>query len=672
MRKNIKIIVLAIFVVAVTLFSIGCSKVDKAKETFNSYVEKWASNDYTGMYQYLSSDSKSYISEDIFIERYKNIYDAIEAEKLVVKLGENMEENEGTITIPFEISMETVAGNITANSLVATLVKEEKEFKLKWDESFILPNMMKDDKVRVEDYIAQRGRILDRDGNALADNGIVKVVGIHPSVFDETNREEKIKDIAKILDIDESSIVEKLDNNSNPEHFVEIATVLSSDTKLLQLFKREAEGILVNDKKSRVYNGGEAFGRLVGYIGPITAEELEANAGKGYYETSLIGKAGLEQVYEETLKGKDGGEIYLERGSEKITIAKVDAEQGKDVKVAIDSALQSKVYGEMAGEMGAATAVNPKTGEVLAMVSSPSYDSNMFITYITNTKKAEREAKNYSDEVNRFTKVYSPGSTMKLLTASIGLENGVINDQDTKDIVGMSWQKDSSWGDYKITRVIDPQKSINLRDAANYSDNIYFAQVALDLGGEKFINGIKKFGIGEEINFEYPLEQSQISNDGTITSEIALADTGYGQGQIMVTPLNMALVYSALGNNGDIMLPRLLIEDGRNPEVWKKSSIPVENVPVLIKDFSALINDEDGTARDGKVNGFNIAAKTGTAEIKQSQDDENGKENGWFVAVNTDDSKISLAMIIEDVKGRGGSHVTVPKVRNIMEYYLTK
>ena len=261
---------------------------------------------------------------------------------------------------------------------------------------------------------------------------------------------------------------------------------------------------------------------------------------------------------------------------------------------------------------------------------------------------------------------------MKLLTSSIGLQNGVIDPNATRDIKGLGWQKDGSWGDFKITRVTDPGSPVTLKDAVNHSDNIYFGQVALELGNEKFINGIKNFGIGEELNFEYPMQESQISNDGDLNKEILLADTGYGQGEIMVTPLHVALSYSALANNGDIMQPRLVVSENPEAKVWTQGAIAKENLPILIDSFTALINDAGATIPDGAVPGFRVAGKTGSAEIKKTQDDTTGTENGWFVSVDPDTTKISLVMIIEDVKGRGSSHVTVPKVRNVMEYYLNK
>ena len=519
---------------------------------------------------------------------------------------------------------------------------------------------------------AKRGNILDRNGKVLAEDGTIYTVGIYPANFNKSNVESKVSEIANALDISEDNITTKLEANTNPEHFIPLVDILTTDSRISTLKNREDDGILLREKIGRIYYGGEAFGRLIGYIGSITAEELETNSEKGYNDTSLIGKAGLEQVYEDTLRGEDAAEIYIERGMEKITIANKEVKNGNDIKLSVDYDLQNKVYSEMAGEKGAATAVNPKTGEVIAMVSAPSYDSNIFTTYISKSQQAKWEENNHADEINRFNKTYAPGSTMKLLTSIIGLENGVINPNEAKEIHGLTWQKDSSWGDYKITRVIDPGKPVTLKDAANYSDNIYYAQVALDLGSEKFINGLKSFGIGEDLTFEYPMEETQISNDGQLNREILLADTGYGQGEVMVTPLHMALSYSTLANEGNIMQPRLVISENSEAKVWKEGLISQNNLPILVDAFTASVNDAGATLPDGAVPGHRVAGKSGTAEIKSSQEDTNGTENGWFVSVDPDSSKISIAMIIEDVKDRGGSHVTIPKVRNVMDYYLNK
>lgn len=669
--KNFKNFIL--FSLLILIFtSVSCSKINKYEEAFNNFKEKWINNDFSGMYSMLTEDSKKYIDEETFVSRYTNIYSAINLKDFKIEISGDIIKNEDYYTIPFSLKGDTVAGELNITDYKVNIYKVDKEYLINWDESLIFPNMIKEDKVYVRTFNHTRGKILDRNDNILAEDGTISVVGIHPSKFDSENRDAKITELANTLDISEDTIINKLNANSNPEHFVPIVNILPKDEKLATLANRNDEGIIINQKSSRVYNGGEAFGRLIGYVGAITAEELEAKSDKGYTETSLIGKAGIEQVYEDTLRGEDGAEIYLARDNEEISILKKEVVNGTDVKLTIDSTLQTNSYAQLNGEKGAVTAVDPKTGEVLALVSAPSYDSNIFTTYVTKTKAAEREENNYTDEINRFSKTYAPGSTMKLITASIGLNNGILNADESVTIESESWQKDSSWGNYFITRVNNITTPITLREAAKYSDNIYFAQVALKTGNENLINGIKGFGIGEDMTFEYPMTKSSISNNGNLDNEILLADTGYGQGELMVTPLNMALAYSALANDGNIMNPRLVLDSDSSATIWKESAIKSEHLPTLIEDFSAMVNDDDGSAHLAQIDGFNIAAKTGTAEIKSSQDDTNGTENGWFVAVDTTASKLAVAMIVEDVKDRGGSSIPIPKVKSIMEEYLNR
>lgn len=671
MSKKVQKLSLAI--AAVLMFAImvvGCSKKDPIKESFNQYKELWIKSDYGGMHDMLSSESKKYIDKDTFVERYENIYGAIKADEMSISINNEEERDRKSLEIPFTMKTKSIVGDLVIEDFNITFVEEEKSYKVKWDESLIFPQMLAGDKVRIEDNYSKRGSIFDKNGNPLAQDDVVKSVGIHPSKF-ENEKDAKITSMASILDISEDYIREKLAANTNPEHFVPIVDVLQTDFEKLDKLST-IEGVIVNNKKSRVYSGEEAFGSLIGYVGPITAEELETSKDKGYDATSLIGKAGLEKVYEDSLRGEDGARIYLLRGEleEEITIAEKEAVPGKDINLSIDSALQVQIYNEMNGEKGAATAVDPKTGEVLAMVSSPSYDSNIFVTYKTKAVKEKWEKLDGEQFNNRFNNVYSPGSTIKLVTAAIGLNEGVITPNQEVAISGLQWQPDGSWGNYKITRVTDPGRAINLRDAVKLSDNIYFGQTALNIGEEKFINGAKNFGIGEELNFEFPIENSQISNSGDLKKDILLADSGYGQGEVLVSPLDIALMYSALSNEGSIMKPRLDMGLNPNAEVWK-TAIKPENVAPLIDGFTAVINDSDGTATSAKVEGHNIAGKTGTAEIKEKQG-EVGIENGWFVATDVDNSKISIAMVIENVQGRGGSGIPTQMVKNILANCLNK
>ncbi|MGL4338271.1 MAG: penicillin-binding transpeptidase domain-containing protein [Turicibacter sp.] len=656
--------VIGIFLMCVMLLG-GCSS-NEAKLLFTDVEEKFVTGSYESLYTLLCSESQQVITQEDFVTKYSNIYSGIQASNIQLEMGEIDNENH---IISFSLTMDTIAGQVKRTDFKLPFVKEDGELRIVWSEALIIPSMQSGDKVRVATKHARRGTILDRNDQPLASDGLINTVGIHPAIFDVNNRDVKIKELALSLDISEETINKKLAENSNPDHFVPIVDILPDSVRLESLLDREKDGILIRNKESRIYRNHEAFGRLLGYVGPITAEQLEADKEMVYKKTSIIGKAGLEQVYEPTLRGFDGVEIYIEREGTNIeTLALKEAQHGTDVKLSIDSTLQAKVYEEMKQEIGSATAIDPKTGEILALVSSPSYNSNRYTTYISKSEQQHREEINFADEANRFTNLYSPGSTFKLITAATGLENGAINPTEMKTINGMEWQKDRSWGNYNIRR-INAQNQVGLKEAIKYSDNIYFGMSALAIGSDAFVSGAEKFTIGTELNIGYPLNQSQISNKQTLGNDILLADSGYGQGEILVTTLNMALAYSALSNNGNIMNPTLILNETYKPSILKESVISQQNLSVLQDAFFAAVEDTDGTGHLAKIDGIRLAGKTGTAEIKSSQG-ERGSENGWFVVTDLDSSKISIAVVVEDVQEGLGTLGVVSMVKEMLSDYI--
>ena len=610
MGKILKKITLitSIFVISTLVLS-GCNKENEMKALVETYETMLNEGKYEELYDNISKDSKSYISKEDFIKRYNSIYLGIGAKDIKLLIGEIQDKN----VIPLSITMDTLAGKLEFKDVNINLVKEDKDYKIIWNESLILPPMTKDDKIGVEVDKAVRGQILDRDNNKLAYDGKAYQVSIHPSVF-TANKDENLAKFAEVLDVSMDKISEKIESQ-NPDHKIPILKVSQYENEKIDLLKT-IEGVIIDEVDSRVYQNSEALGCLIGYTDNITKEELEKHKGKDYNSQSKIGKSGLEQVYEDKLRARDGVHIFIKRGEEKITLAKTEPINGENIKLSIDSKLQENIYAQMNNEKGASVALHPQTGEVLAMVSSPSYNSNTKVTYITKTISNKWKESEYAHNENRFNNAYSPGSTMKLITASIGLDEKVLNPNDTIDVKGVNWQKSSNWGDYYVTRVKDPKRPVNLYDATKYSDNIYFADLAIKIGADKFIEGAKKFGIGENLEFEYPMDKSQISNNSKIESEMLLADTGYGQGEVLMTPLDVAMSYSALSNNGDIMKLRLVISENKEPKVYSKA-INKENLEELISCFGAVINDEDGTGNLGKINGVNLIGKTGTAEIKK-------------------------------------------------------
>lgn len=661
-------IVASMLIMSMFVF-LGCNKEENIEAVVNNYAKLLNDGKYEELYEELANESKKYIDEEYeskegFVQKYSNIYSAMGVNNIKI----DIKDSENKLEIPITITMNTIAGELKFDDANIKLAKEDNKYKILWNESLILPQMIQGDKIRVKTTNGSRGRILDRNDNLLAYNGEVNFVNIVPDAFEE-NKNENISKMADILDISEEYIEDKLNKSTNSDEALFIVKVSNYEQEKVEILS-DINGVSVQKGISRVYAQGEAFGSLLGYIGSITEEELAKNPNKGYTFYSQIGKNGLEQVYEDKLRAKEGAHIYIERGDEQITVAKTEASDGEDIKLSIDSELQEDVYNQMNKDKGASIAMDPKTGEVLAMVSSPSYDSNTLVTYKTKTiAKTWEESKNAEFD-NRANNAYSPGSTMKLITASIGLENKVIDPSEKMEIKGLYWQNSSSWGDYKVTRVKDAG-SVNLYEAVKYSDNIYFADKAIKIGAEKYIEEAKKFGIGVKSTFEYPMAKSQISNNGKLEDELLLADTGYGQGEILTTPLEITMAYSALGNNGNIMTPRLVISENNEAKIYSEA-ISKDYLPELKKCFSAVINDSDGSGNLAKIEGVNLAGKTGTAEIKGSKDDKSGSENSWFAAVDLDDSKIAISMVMEDMKEKSTSQYLVPKVKNIIETYLNR
>ena len=673
MRHNrLKLILLLI--IALGLVLSACSK-DEEEATpegvFEKYISYWMEEDFSSMYELLSSDSKDYISQEDFLARYENIYSGIGAGNIEISF--TTEEDEASdeveeVDLAYSLKLDTVVGTLDFDhkaSLVLEEVEGEEAWKVKWNESMIFPQMEPGDKVRVNSTPARRGRIIDSKGMALADHGEVQAIGIVPGELGDDA--EKTKTIlAEAFETTVENIDAKLNASwVKPDLFVPIGRLsLEDQDKILEL--TSLPGVLAQRQRDRIYHFKEAAAHLTGYTGSITAEELEELSGQGYNQHSIIGKSGLERLFEDRLRPQDGYTITIvnKNNIPKLTLGETQPKDGEDIILTIDALLQKRIYDEMGDEKGTAVALNPKTGEVLALVNKPAYDPNQFILGLSTKQWNDLNEDPDKPLLNRFTQRYSPGSVFKPIVAAIAIEDGSLDPNQTMDITGLKWKKDDSWGNYSITRVKDPGKPVNLRDALVYSDNIYFARVALNMGEEAFISGAKKFGFGEEMAFPYAIKSSQLANEGTFANEIQLADSGYGQGQVLVSPLHLATMYTTFLNEGNMVQPRLLEDDGQSPTIWKEGVIDKATADLIKNNLIQVIEDPQGTASSAKLPGRTLGGKTGTAEIKASQDEE-GINNGSFIVFD-EDKDILILMHLEDVSG---SSVAVSKVRRILENY---
>lgn len=431
-----------------------------------------------------------------------------------------------------------------------------------------------------------------------------------------------------------------------------------------------------NENGEREYPYGEITAHLVGYIRGISEEELEAHKGEGYTASSLIGKNGLELAFEDRLRGKNGTGIYIVDANESVlkTIAETDMEDGEDIKTTIDIDLQTKIYEEFNGDNGFSVAMNPKTGEVLAMVSTPSFDSNKFIQGFTDEEWEELSTDENTPMFARYESTWVPGSSFKPITGAIGLTTDSFTATESFGSSILSWQKDESWGDYKVTTLTTYGGTANLRNALIYSDNVYFAKAAIRIGSEEFAKQLLNIGFDKELDFPITMSTSQFAENNELSSEIGLADSGYGQGKILVNPLHVASIYSAFVNEGNMVKPYIEYSSTTktNPEYWIENAFTKEAAEEIKNDLIQVVENSNGTGHEAQISGITLAGKTGTAELKSSQE-ESGKELGWFnsfVVSDKENEQLLMINMIENVEDRGGSHYLLPITKSIIEDYL--
>ncbi|MBM7646685.1 penicillin-binding protein [Scopulibacillus daqui] len=678
-RVSVKQMMFLVPLAVIVIVLSGCNHLPKPEDRFANYINLWQKQNYNQMYQYLSSDSKKKYSKEAFVSRYKNIYQGIQAKNLTIKFEKPQKkvkpDKNGQIYLPFKVQMDTLAGPVSFKQK-ATLVEEEhqdkKNWYIHWQPNMIFPQLHPGDKIRAFSLPAKRGEITDRNGKGLAINGFNTNIGIVPARLGSHANQTK-KKLGKLLHLSKDSIDQKLKASwVKNDSFVPIETVDPKDKKLIdQLIA--LPGVVKRDKEDRVYPCGKACAHLTGYAGPMNAELLKQYKDKGYSEKSIIGKKGLELALEDKLRGKDGGIIYVAnvKGKKTQTIAEKKPVNGENIKLTIDSKVQKALYQQLKGNVGTAVALDPKNGDILGLVSTPSFDPNDFIRGISD-KQYQSLIKNPDHPMlSRFAASYAPGSSFKPITAAIALDNGVITPETTFAINGRKWRKDASWGNYYITR-LDSLNHVQLKDALVRSDNIYFAQTALKIGQDAFVKGAKTFGFGDALPIQYPMKKSQISNSGLIDSDLLLANSGYGQGQVLTNPVHLALMYTSFVNEGNIVEPHLIkTNKAKGPAFWKENVMSPKTAETILNDLNQVIDSPHGTAHDAKISGIPLAGKTGTAEYKLKQG-EKGREIGWFVAVNTKQPKLLVNMMIENVQDKRGSHYVSPKVKKVFEQVLQK
>lgn len=633
----------------------------KPEDALLAFVEKLNAQEYASAYEDLSTSAQARYDKDTFVTRNTNIYAGTGASDIQVKITDTTKYGD-SVEVTYHQKMATYAGVYEFDHAII-VAKEDGAYKLVWDSSFIFPNLSDEDKVSVSVDSGARGEIYDRNGNLLAQNGTALQVGVVPGSFN--GQETKtFQTLADTLGIKVSTIETALQAGWVQDGlFVPIKTIAGDSDIRATLNTLGLPGVQIREVDARVYPYHEIAAHLTGYVHMISAEELEANKDKGYDETSIIGETGLEAIYEDTLRGKDGYTINIVSNTGVASeVISSKAVNGSDVHTTIDIALQTSAYQKLSAnnDSGVLTAMNPTTGEVLALVSAPAYDPNDFVLGMDNDTWNALNENALHPLNNRFVSAFTPGSTFKAITSGIALDNKAISaDEDMGKIDNWKWQADSSWGDYYITTTTPYSEPSNMVNALKYSDNLYFARLATKLGVDAMQEGMNKLGFNSTISFPFTLTQSTFGADGKLADGSTLADTGFGQGKLQLNPLHLTALYSAFANDGNIMQPYLDQADEKKQTVWLNQAFTTDSANTIYTDLTEVMKHYGVN-----LGNYSIGGKTGTAEVGDEQ-------LGWLCVVSKDAQQpLAISLMVENTKEKGSSAYAYKMMMEILSETL--
>lgn len=648
----------------------GCAQEGMAPEdSALRFIELLNDGDYESAYGLLTEAAKEKIAKEDFVKKYRDIFSGLTVKEVI--LGENsFTQSAMYATFAYTATYRTASyGDITKNFTMA-LHSESDDWRIEWTPSLIFPEMTWGDSVYCRVIKAKRGEIFAKDGTLLAGNipgstafaDRTKIADLEAFYTEAAGiLGMKAEDVKKCFDSTRADVVaiKAWRKGEMPEDVRERWLNLSGagvDESSFTVF--------------RTYPLGEAFFHLIGYVGRVTKEELDSFKGtekeRLYDGDSYIGKTGLELVYEEQLRGRDGYEVYVTGDNGKINIIpRVDAQDGDDLWLTIDARDQQAAYELLCAYLmdqqgGSVVQIDPSSGAVQVMVSYPSADPNAFVTGVSaeyyNYLLSETA---YQPLFNRcLSGRFPPGSIVKPFTAIAALENGTISKNTVFPyrIVDNKWRPSrSDWVYPAITRVKNRGDQCDLYNSIIYSDNIYFAWAAMEMGEEKFFDFFEnKLGWGRSVPFDLPVSRAQIKKEKTEFNIKYLADSGYGQGEMLISPLQAALLYCSLSNDDGAVYKPYIIEkhcrqqeqkyvatETARPELWMQIQYD-KNARYAIDQALCDVTTV-GTAKAMRPP-FAMAGKTGTAEIGSEKD----REIGWLAVYKNEEPKNTVLVITLD------------------------
>jgi len=542
-----------------------------------------------------------------------------------------------------------------------------------------LYRVAQENSIQVIRQPSPRGIIFDSNGTKLAINHPAFSVVFRPVDIDEETSHLVLDKLSNVLGVHRKWLEEQYQRVKREPFgsFLVAENVSRGQVFYISAHGFEMPGVEIESSPLRRYPYHEMGAHVLGHLGQITADELSRLGLRGYRAGDVIGKAGVETAYDEYLRGRDGArQIEVDSRGKRIRLIKeIEAESGSDVLLTLDWRLQ-EICEKALYRHGVVCALQPETGEVLALVSKPSFDPNLFAWRISRKEWNQLFEDESCPMLNRAVRGrYAPASTFKVITALAGLETGSITPATVYGCEGSfpvgnrvfrCWREEGHGRLTVVPAIVD-------------SCDVFFYQAGLACGPEEIAKYAKEFGLGERTRIDIgpeeegfvPSKEWKRRNYGMSWFPGDTANLSIGQGWIEVTPLQMAIVASAIANGGKIITPYLVdrVVHHNNGEVILENTPKIKRTLSLKPETLMLIRQgmegvvESGTGQASKVRGLRVAGKTGTAENPR------GDDHGWFICYAPADAPEIALVVLTEHGGMGGASAAPIAGRILREYF---
>lgn len=518
-----------------------------------------------------------------------------------------------------------------------------------------------------------RGTMFDRNGQILVGSRLSHSVSVWPIALPEAERDrtQVIQRLAQILDVPVDEISDRLALTSyNLSKSVPISRGISSaQTTALAEYASELPGVRVEAEAVRNYPRGDLAAHVLGYTGELNDEELEDLKAQDYRLGDVIGKMGLEMALEPTLRGQWGGQqVEVDSGGQVLRIlGEKTPISGQNVNLTLDLELQQVAEAALGDHVGAIVAIDPRNGAVRAMVSRPTFDPNIFSTRITQSQWEQLQSRGYP-LVNRAMRAYPPASTFKVVTATAGMESGKFSPDAvlaTYPFLTIGGIQFWDWNNAGFG-------PLGFRGALAMSSDTFFYQIGRGVGEKELEKWMHKYGLGQKSGIELATEEDQGLVPNEAWKQEVLGESWYlgdtinasiGQGNVLATPLQIAVMFAVVANGGYRVTPHLVM-DKEETQDWKESlGMSPSTVKVLQDGLRQVVsNGTGGAVNDPALPP--ISGKSGTAEAPP------GATHTWFGAYGPTDQPEIVVVAFGEHSGGGGGSFAAPMVKQVLEQYF--